>query len=140
MGLDCSHGAFNGAYSSFNRFRKFIVAATGGSWPPHAPGFALSDNMYRVGATEDDADYAREDWPGLYELLDHSDCDGEIAPEMCTKVADDLERLMPAFEDLEHRTEPAGGHLQHTGYVGAIRKFIAGCRLAAASDEPLEFR
>lgn len=139
MGLDCSHDAFNGAYSAFNRFRKFIVAATGGSYPPHGPGFALSNDEYRLGTSNDPNDYSEESWPGLYELLGHSDCDGEISPEMCTKVADDLERLMPAFEEHERRSEPAGGHLQTIGYVGAIRRFIAGCRLAAANNEPLTF-
>ncbi len=35
MGLRCSHDAFHGAYSAFNRFRQFIAAAIGGSHPPH---------------------------------------------------------------------------------------------------------
>ncbi len=35
MGLDCSHNAFHGAYSSFNRFRQFVSKSIGGSYPPH---------------------------------------------------------------------------------------------------------
>jgi hypothetical protein len=82
-------------------------------------------------------DYPRSEWPGLYEFLAHSDCDGEISPEMCVKVADDLERLIPKMEELHW---DSFGHIAaRGGFIEVVRKFIAGCRAAAAANEPLDF-
>lgn len=151
MGLDCSHDAFHGAYSAFNRLRQFVCAATGedGSYPPHwqytssgdlkkGPTGAtlyregLDPNMFYIGD-----EYTRESHPGLWEFLTHSDCDGEIAPAMCIKVADDLERLLPRMEALGWESH---GHIAaRGGFIEVVRKFIAGCRSAAAAGEPLDF-
>jgi hypothetical protein len=151
MGLDCSHDAFHGAYSAFNRLRQFVCAATGpdGSYPPHYQYTAdgglqdgpnglllrrtdLDDNMFYIGD-----EYGQESHPGLWEFLTHSDCDGEIAPEMCVKVADDLERLLPKMEAM---TWASHGHIAaRGGFLEVVRKFIAGCRAAAAANEPLAF-
>lgn len=152
MGLDCSHDAFHGAYSAFNRLRQFVCAATGpdGSYPPHyvyGPGGSVQEGhngtlLRKPGLDEDmwyiGDDFDRETHAGLWEFLTHSDCDGEIAPDMCAKVADDLEALLPAMEALgwaEH-----GGHIERGGgYVATVKRFIAGCRDAAAKGEPLLF-
>ncbi|WP_244185725.1 hypothetical protein [Bacillus sonorensis] len=37
---------------------------------------------------------------GLTEFFGHSDCDGEISPEMCKIVADELEAILPYVEEL----------------------------------------
>lgn len=129
MGLDTSHEAFHGAYSAFNRLRQAVAKAAGGSFPPHSdPAKFPRDDMWYW--TDDNHG------PGLYEFMTHSDCDGEISPEMCNAVADELEALLPKMQDLGE----AGGHLARVGgYHGALTKFIAGCRLAAECNEPLEF-
>ena len=149
MGLTCSHDAFHGAYSAFNRLRQFVCTATGGSFPPHwihgPTGKLLKDehgntryltqlrgDYFRCGD-----DYKRSEWPGLYEFLAHSDCDGEIDPAMCTKVADDLERLLPRMEALHWDSH--GSIALRGGFVEVVRNFIAGCRDAAAASEPLRF-
>ena len=147
MGLDTSHDAFHGAYSAFNRFRQMICFVIGGSHPPHyeynddfsfKPEVAgllpiradLDENMVYFGQDlEDDS--------GLVELLLHSDYNGEISPEMCVKIADELEELLPKIESLP---DTSGGHIKaRGGYVGVTRKFIDGCRAAAAAGEPLIF-
>ncbi len=135
MGLTCSHGAFDGAYSAFNQFRQFIAKATGGSFPPHE-NKDLSPNHWYFGDG-----YNNETHKGLYEFLTHSDCDGEISPEICVEVYKDLEALMPNIEKLAE-TEPIGsGHLARDGgYVQVTKEFIKGCKLASLSNEPLEFR
>lgn len=148
MGLDTSHDAFHGAYSAFNRFRQVICRATGGSFPPHwlynddgslkvdEHGLAiynkdLDDKLIYFGGDLDDES-------GLYAFLMHSDCDGEISPEMCVKVADDLEKILPAIAALPDR---GGGHIAaRGGFAEVTRKFIAGCREAAKEGVPLEFR
>ena len=81
MGLDVSHDAFSGAYSSFNRFRQAIAKAMGGSYPPHEKetdddGKPLDRDMWYWGSG-----FSRATHPGLYCLLSHSDCDGEISRE-----------------------------------------------------------
>jgi hypothetical protein len=74
---------------------------------------------------------------GMYEFLTHSDCDGEISPEMCLKVADDLERILPKIQSLP---DQGGGHIaRRGGFAEVTKKFIAGCREAAANNEPLRF-
>jgi hypothetical protein len=84
-------------------------------------------------------DCTHETNPGLYEFLEHSDCDGTIAPEKCVLVADELERLLPRIEELAKIT-PAGGHLERNGgYVAVTKAFIEGCRSAAAAGETLDF-
>lgn len=131
MGLDCSHDAFSGAYSAFNRFRKTVAkAAGGGSISPHDDK-SLDDNMWYWGKG-----YNRETHPGLYEFFMHSDCDGDISPEMCVRVADELEALLPKIDQFGF----GGGHIDRDGGFGAVtRRFIAGCRAAAAAGEALEF-
>lgn len=150
MGLNCSHGAFDGAYSAFNRLRQFVCAATGGSFPPHmlrGPGGvsrrdAAGRTMYLTDIDPEcfylGADFKLAEWPGLVAFLAHSDCGGEFSPQLCTQVADDLERLLPAMEALGWGG--ATGHLVAAGgYIGAVRRFMAGCRGAAAANESLIF-
>lgn len=150
MGLDTSHDAFHGAYSAFNRFRQMICFVIGGSFPPHYKYNAdftfitNGPNGLPIRKTDldenhiyfDDA-FSQETHPGLFEFLTHSDCDGEISPEMCIKVADDLESLMPKIETIDNG---GAGHIAaRGGYGGVTRKFIDGCRAAADAGEPLEF-
>jgi hypothetical protein len=146
MGLNVSHDAFDGAYSAFQRLRQEVAHAIGGSYPPHflrnAAGkivykndFAIVDDSLELGMWYWDSEkYSKETHPGLYEFLCHSDCDGEISPEMCVHVADELEALLPLM--------PIGGdgHIAREGGCREVlRRFIAGCRDAAEANEPLTF-
>lgn len=117
MGLDCSHDAWHGPYSAFNRLRQAVCKAIGGSFPPHADK-SLDDNYWYSGEG-----YRAETHPGLYEFLSHSDCDGKITPKMCAKVANELEALLPKMTKMR----------------ADLRAFIDGCRKAAAANEPLTF-
>jgi len=131
MGLDISHDAFCGAYSAFNRFRQAALKAFGGSWPPHDNESLEPGRWYWESSKEEN--------PGLYEFFCHSDCDGEIEPELCGKLADELELLLPKIEELEGMF-PAGGHIERNGgYAQVTKDFIAGCREAHSLNEPLEF-
>lgn len=44
--------------------------------------------------------YSTKTHKGLTEFFGHSDCDGEISPEMCKIVADELEAILPYVEEL----------------------------------------
>ncbi len=127
MGLDVSHGAFDGAYSAFNRFREAVCKATGGHWCDAVSG----RDFWQFGDG-----YSSKSHPGLYEFLKHSDCDGEIAAELAAKCADEMEALLPALD----AQGDGGGHLSRNGgYGGTARKWIEGCRDAAAAGEELSF-
>lgn len=138
MGLDVSHDAWSGSCSSFNRFRAMICDAIGGSYPPHNDAARLAhptlpEDRFIVGEG-----FERELWPGLWCLLEHSDCEGEIDPEMAALVADDLERILPRLEVIEStirwRRDDAP-----TWCSSRARRFIDGCRRAAAAHETLLF-
>jgi hypothetical protein len=134
MGLDTTHNAFHGAYSAFNNFRRFLLKSIGGSFPPHE-NKELEDGYWYFGDG-----YNVETHKGLREFFGHSDCDGEISPEMCKVVADELEDILPRVEKLAE-TEPSYGHiLRDGGWVSVTKQFIEGCRLAYERNEPLEFR
>lgn len=142
MGLRCSHDAFYGAYSAFNRLRQAVCHAADGSYPPHwkytetgelikeGSGLARKEGLDEANWYIGD-DYLPDENPGLFEFLRHSDCDGEISPEMCEKVANELEALLPKLEAMNWT---AYGHIAEV-----LKRFIAGCRAAAAANEPLEF-
>lgn len=128
MGLNCSHGAFDGAYSAFNRFRQEVAKALGCKYPPHDDKSLDQDMWYTADGM------TREKNPGVYEFFCHSDCDGEIDPEMCKKVADELS---PA---LDLMPEESGGHIaRNGGYKAVLQKFIDGCMQAHEAGESLEF-
>jgi hypothetical protein len=134
MGLDINHDAFSGAYSAFNRFRQFVLKSIGGSYPPHEDR-TLDENFWYW----EDSIYNPETYRGLYEFFTHSDCDGEINPEMCKLVADELEYILPKIEELS-QTEEANGHiLRNGGYIAVTKQFINGCRLAYKNNKPLIF-
>jgi hypothetical protein len=131
MGLDVSHGAFSASYSSFSRLRQWVCAATGGSYPPHEDE-TLPWDMWVVGPGYDSHTH-----PGLFEFLSHSDCDGEISPDMCARVADELEALLPKAVAMGWK---ASGYIEACGgYEAVLLAFIKGCRAAHAANEPLEF-
>lgn len=123
MGLDISHDAFSASYNTFNHFRQAVAKACGGSYPPHKNPELSDDLVYYPSKG------FRQTNPGLDEFFRHSDCDGEIAPDICGKLADEMEALIPALEALG----------VEGGYANMARRFIAGCRSAHQAGEPLEF-
>lgn len=129
MGLDVSHDAFHGAYSAFHRFRKVACEATGGKWPD-----AMATDGH--GRWTFGEGYTNDTHPGLYEFFCHSDCDGEISPDVAFRIADEMESLLPAID----AQGSGAGHIERFGgYGGVARRFIAGCRAAHAANEPLHF-
>ena len=148
MGLDCSHGAWSGAYSAFMRWRRKLAQVAG--LPPldlmegfYVPlgGDGMPATLYHGFNTEPwmaDLDrllpirWACLKPSPLHELLYHSDCDGEIAAEHCGAIADALEELIPFLPD-----EDDGGHIGN--WREKTRTFVNGLRDAAAAGEALSF-
>lgn len=109
MGLDTSHDAWHGPYSSFNRWRKDIASQIG----------IDLDKMYGFGG-----EIAWPEHP-LTPLLYHSDCDGDINWKDCEAIADALEAVLPKITDQ--------WHIEHT------KDFIEGARLAHSLKENIDF-
>jgi hypothetical protein len=148
MGLDCSHGAWHGAYSAFMRWRSKLAEVAG------LPPLELMDGFFdpKPYGTLYFGQEAGGVWDGkrealqaslpiswdclqpspLHELLYHSDCEGEIPAERCGPIADALEALIPLLPD-----EVAGGHIGH--WREQTQTFVDGLRAAAAAGEPLDF-
>jgi hypothetical protein len=157
MGLDCSHDAWHGAYSAFMRWREKLAEVAG------LPPLRLMEGFYATigceveiptlfhgaytGKSARDGGSPRlnkldEQLPirwgclkpsPLHELLHHSDCDGEIAPDRCGPIADALEALIPLLPSLDDE-----GHIEN--WRDKTAAFVAGLRAAAAANEPLRFR
>lgn len=115
MGLNTTHGCWDGPYSSFMRWREVICQVSG-----------YGDLRKREFFTEDSKGVL---WPEtndtIFILLQHSDYEGEIEVKNLIPLADRLEGLLPNVHDvwMKEKTE----------------KFIAGLRLAASKGEVVEF-
>lgn len=153
MGLDTSHGCWHGAYSAFNRWRIQIAKCAG--FPPLMlmEGFygaenknAFSNPFYLQYEADKNSGFISEgsvwnclpiSWDyfskdPLSELLHHSDCDGEIAWELCEGIANRLEEVLPKLPQGE-----AGGHIGN--WRDKTQQFIDGLRLAHKQQEDVDF-
>ncbi|MDE2096534.1 MAG: hypothetical protein KGL39_04750 [Patescibacteria group bacterium] len=147
MGLDCSHDAWHGAYSAFMRWRTEIARLIGiplelmeGFFEPSQSNqIALAKlagpnavALMRLITKNCPISWESLKPDPLHILLNHSDCDGEISPEDCSKIADRLQEILPLLPSSD-----AGGHIG--SWRDKTLKFIAGCRAAAEANEPLDF-
>ncbi|MDG1949479.1 MAG: hypothetical protein P8J32_01495 [bacterium] len=122
MGLDTTHGCWNGAYSSFGAFRKELAEQI---------GITLSDyqgfggNLLFDGLKH-----------GIISLLDHSDCDGELSPEECTSVAQGLQQVIDGFTECKLLQKDKG---TAEYFIERCERFRDGCLKAIAANETVEF-
>ena len=119
MGLDTSHNAWHGAYSSFNRWRTILAKKM---------GFTLHD-MVGFGGDIEWSDELR-DHP-LYPLINHSDCDGELSVEECKLVRLGLDQKISEYNKSK---DPADIEM-----VERCIQFRDGCLLAISRNEPIDF-
>lgn len=116
MGLTTTHGAWDGAYSSFADWREFIAKKIGISL----------NSMYGFGGSLQ--------WDNIKDplkhLLNHSDCDGHISPEHCKLIAGRLDEVYKTITDDE---DPTGDLRMETA------KFSKGAKKAAEKKENLLF-
>lgn len=122
MGLDTTHGCWHGAYSAFMRWRDKLAEVS---------GIPLRKMQGFCDADEDAVPWSALKPDPLHVLLDHSDCDGEIAAKDCGPLADRLEELLPLLDG------DGGGHIG--SYKEKTQQFIDGLHLAASLGEPVEF-
>lgn len=140
MGLDTTHDCFHGAYSAFNRLRKAVARACGGSFPPHLPDYDAAF-LAREPCPDRDMWYFEDEvvppehLDGMRAFLGHSDCDGILTPTDAALVEAFLRWASPLVET------GGGGHIARGGGARAMaEQFAAGCEVAVAAGEPVEFR
>lgn len=133
MGLDTTHDCWHGPYSAFMRWRQWLnyyIALD------RAEASADWKEISFMGATREAINsawnrqlYADQSVP-LNVLMAHSDCDGEIAAEVCAPLADALQSLV------DRRMPPRALYDEQRP---ATERFIAGLRAAAAANESVGF-
>lgn len=121
MGLDTTHGAWNGAYSAFMRWRKKIAELCGLGDLSQFEGY---DGIRPLSDIQDE---------GIRILLSHSDCDGELTPEECEKIASSLSLLLAAPINIDDM----GGHIGNFKFK--TETFIRGCQIAVGRNENIVF-
>ena len=113
MGLDV--GGAHWAYSGFIRFRERLAAAI---------GIVSLRDMEGFGGE------GRRSWEPfddpIVPLLDHSDCEGELAPEVCRTVAPRLKEIVSVWPKDDY------DRVQAVILVGAMKR-------AARTARPLRF-
>ena len=98
MGLDFSHTNAHWSYSGFMRFRVRLTAEIG------------IDLKKMIGFNKEN-DFKSLSWEKVTDpikyLLDHSDCDGDLSPELCSKIAPRLRELVSSWDDDDYDKEQA---------------------------------
>lgn len=145
MGLDCTHNAWHGTYQAFMCWRSKLAEVAG--LPPLElmDGFFNDSTLY-FGWPEsswvDKKEHLEELLPirweclkpsPLLELLNHSDCDGNIPANRCGLIADALEDIIPLLPEDNNE-----GYIDNWSEKTA--QFVAGLRAAASAGEPLRFQ
>jgi hypothetical protein len=121
MGLDTSHGCWHGPYSRFRRFRRALAKAAWGTNLDDYEGFQDEPN-------ENARSFADHASDPLVQLIDHSDCDGELAIDVLLPLAARLDELAPKLK-----------HLADSDFMERAMQFADGLREAASRGEPVEF-
>lgn len=116
MGLDTSHNAWHGPYSSFNRFRTMIAEKI---------GIKLED-MEGFGGNKS---FSEVNHP-IVPLLDHSDCDGELSVEECKSIVEGIDLIL---SDFNVKTD------EDVYFVRYMKQFSDGCKLAISRNENIQF-
>ena len=114
MGLDTTHDCWHGPYSMFSAWRTELAAAIG-----------LSLNQM-------DGFGGDREWPDdepLVLLLEHSDCDGEIAADKTELIADRLAEII-------YKVKSRAGV---GDFVATCQQFERGPREAHNAGEPVGF-
>lgn len=113
MGLDFSHCNANWSYSGFDDFRHKI-----------ANEIKMNlDEMEGFGGERKFSDFNDDIVP----LIDHLDCDGELSPDQCRKIAPRLRELVKDWSNNDYDK------------VAAL-DLAEGMELAAKKSEHLQFR
>lgn len=142
MGLNTSHGCWDGSYSTFAAWRRWLANRVG------IPLMAMEGFGHEDGLVLEHTNLALEgavtrwmihpiSWDVLrpdpiYALLNHSDCDGELALADLPGIA----RRLREIADRE-RTRDDGG--ESAQMIQFCDQFASGCLRAIQAGENVDF-
>ena len=137
MGLNTSHGCFDGAYSAFTRWRHAVAKAAGYAiWKvTFDDGISQPTVMLDWGHIEDANLMGEWDKPQsdpLVYLIAHSDCDGVIHTAQAAPLAARLREILPLMPEGD-----GGGHVGN--WRAKTLLFIEGLELAVSRGEDVGF-
>lgn len=127
MGLDTTHNAWHGPYSSFGDWRKKIAKLK---------GFNLTDMIGFGGDTEWSIEQISDP---LYPLLNHSDCDGSLSPKECALIAHGLSEIIPIANATMQPDWDSHQKEEHYYFIELVDQFREGCIKAFKANESIEF-
>jgi len=128
MGLDTTHGCWNGPYSSFSVFRTLIAASM---------GFDLSEMEGFCARGKKWSELPESD---IYILLNHSDCDGEISTNETVKLLDAMVDHRDKFINFKGTARNRNGvHCVSQFMIQHYDAWISGLKRAIKLDEKVEF-
>ena len=130
MGLNTTHGCWDGGYIGFSAWRNAVAIAAGFRMKLTG-GYSLDaiEALFLPGGEPVPEAIFMGQWPFeppdvLWVLLAHSDCDGEIPHKFTGPLADRLAGLATAIQ---------------AAWRNKTQTFIDGLRVAHAAGEPVEF-
>lgn len=119
MGLDTTHGCWNGPYSSFNRFRHDLANQIGIKLEEYA-GYGGEKDLESIEH-------------GIMPLLNHSDCDGSLSVEESKSIEEGLSLI------LDNLTLSPEEELNPYNLKFKIERFRNGLIDAIGNNEIVEF-
>ena len=138
MGLDTTHGCWNGGYGAFNKFRYGLGKLIGINLDDYY-GYRNSDKTppYKDLVTINN---------GIGPLLDHSDCDGELTPSECQRIFDGMQQIVDDSKNDIKLKDDVDDYQYNVYEINEekwlsmkIHKFMDGCREAIVANENVEF-
>lgn len=126
--LSVTHDCFEGGYMGFMRLRLALASAALGTTLEVTDIYQLFERAPPNAAREARWVRLRAEWPALAVLLDHSDCEGEIA----------VDEQLPMAEEIDRAVALMGPDLVPMSF--GAEKFAAGLRRAHAAGERVVFR
>jgi hypothetical protein len=113
MGLNFGNSSARWSYSGFSSFRNKLADSIGINLS-HMRGFGGKEHWEIV-------------FDDIVPLLNHSDCEGELSPEDCKRVAPRLREIVSSWPDLDYDKTQAL----------MLAQSMENC---ASTNNPLEFR
>jgi hypothetical protein len=124
MGLNTTHGCFDGAYSSFGYFRKQIAKK-------------IDVDLMSFTGFGGSVDFDTLDHP-IKPLLNHSDCDGSLTVDEAKSIVKGIDMILEKMEDVDASLlllENEDSWLKHKLIV-----FKQGAQFAIENNEEIEFQ
>lgn len=118
MGLNTTHGCWDGPYSAFHTFRKEL-------------GNQVGIDIEKYAQYNDDSDLdIRDIKHNLTPLFNHSDCDGELTVDESIRIVDGLNAVI---------ANPKESPGADTLFWERVVEFRDGCLCAISKNEVIEF-